>query len=78
LGDSEVYVVNADGTGLTNLTNTPGEDAQPASSADGRQIAFASNRVGNWEIYGMDAEGDRQVDLSNNPPTNDRRRTWRP
>jgi len=71
-------VVNADGAGLTNLTDTPGEDAQSAWSADGLQTAFASNRDGNWEIYVMDAEDGRQVNLSNSPSTNDLRPAWRP
>jgi YD repeat-containing protein len=49
-----------DGTGLTNLTNHPGHDAQPVWSPDGRQIAFASTRDGNWDIYVMDAKGTRR------------------
>jgi len=70
LGDSEVYVVNADGTGLMNLTDTPGEDAQSAWSADGGQIAFASNRDGNWEIYRMDVRGiGRSTCRTVHPPT---------
>ena len=31
------------------------------------QIAFASNRDGNWEIYVMDADGGNQQNLTNNP-----------
>lgn len=45
-GDFEICVVNADGTGLTQLTDAPGESKLPAWSADGARIAFQSNRNG--------------------------------
>lgn len=28
--DGEIYAMNADGSGLTNLTNSPGDDSDPA------------------------------------------------
>jgi len=40
----EIYVVNADGTGLRRLTRSPGPDGWPAWSPDRRQILFASVR----------------------------------
>jgi Tol biopolymer transport system component/endonuclease YncB( thermonuclease family) len=41
--NSEIYVMNADGTAQRNLTSAPdAEDDQPAFSPDGTQIAFAS------------------------------------
>src|SRR4051794_11012438 len=43
---SEIFIANADGTGVTDLTDHPAQDLQPAWSPDGRQIAFASDRVG--------------------------------
>lgn len=33
------------------LTNTAADDRYPAFSPDGKRIAFASNRDGNWELY---------------------------
>src|SRR6185295_9685629 len=43
---NDIYVVNADGSGLTRLTDYPG--AAPSWSGDGRQIYFLStNRDGN-------------------------------
>ena len=56
-GNAEIYVINADGSGLTNLTNDPGNDYDPDWSPDGRQIAFSSTRDGNYEIYVMNADG---------------------
>lgn len=63
-GDQEVYIINADGTGQTNLTKYPHtDDGDPASSPDGRRIAFSSNRDGHWRIYTMDIDGSNQVCL---------------
>ncbi|MCH8275629.1 MAG: PD40 domain-containing protein, partial [Armatimonadetes bacterium] len=52
-GNSEIYIMNADGTGLTNLTNIAAFDWAPAFSPDGSKVAFSSYRDGNWEIYVM-------------------------
>src|SRR5689334_19079267 len=41
-GNPEIYVMNADGSGQTRLTNNPRGDEFPAWSPDGTKIAFAS------------------------------------
>jgi Tol biopolymer transport system component len=41
--DYEVFVVNVDGSRLTQLTDWPGEDGWPSWSPDGRWIAFSSS-----------------------------------
>jgi len=48
---------------LHQLTDAPGHDICPAYSADGKQIAFCSDRTGAYEIWVMDANGkhERQV-----------------
>jgi Tol biopolymer transport system component len=74
----DIFVVNADGSGLRNLTNSPGRDDYPVWSPDGRKIAFVSTRDGNSEIYVMDADGSHQVNVSNSPETFDVSPQWRP
>ena len=43
-GQSDIYRVHPDGTGLEQLTNDPAFDDQASLSSDGRQIAFVSSR----------------------------------
>jgi Tol biopolymer transport system component len=65
----DICVVNEDGTGLVNLTNSPDVyDIHPVWSPDGTRIAFASSRTsvatntdGNIEIFVMNADGSNVV-----------------
>ena len=65
--EGDVYVINADGSGRTRLTDNLAEDFDPAWSPDGTQIAFRSHRDGNEEVYVMDADGSNQLNISNAP-----------
>jgi TolB protein len=56
-GNSEIYVMNSNGTGLSRLTNSKGIDISPSWSPNGRQIAFVSDRTGTPQIYVMNADG---------------------
>src|SRR5688500_9863029 len=51
--DMDIYVVNNDGSGRDQLTDSRSVDSQPAWSPDGTKIAFESDRDGNVEIYVM-------------------------
>jgi len=53
-----LQVINADGTGAVQLTNSPAARYMlPAWSPDATQIAFASDREGTTEIFVMNADG---------------------
>ncbi|MFL6592127.1 MAG: LpqB family beta-propeller domain-containing protein [Luteimonas sp.] len=55
--NSEVFVADADGSHVRNLTNHPSFEGWPAWSPDGRRIAFAANRNSSYQIFVMDADG---------------------
>jgi TolB protein len=59
-----VWTIDADGTDLTRLTNSPQPDFDPSWSPDGTQIAFRSERSGEPEIWIMNADGTGQRRLA--------------
>jgi len=63
--DSSLYLMNADGTGLKQLTNTPGSDFEPDWSPDGEHIAFTSGRDGYKQIYLLDVDSLAVTRLTN-------------
>jgi WD40 repeat protein len=74
-GNSEVYLVNVDGSNLRRLTNDAGEDEAPTWNAAGTALAFASNRDGDYEIYTMRADGSDLQRVTDNS-ANDRWALW--
>lgn len=71
----QVYMMNADGSAQTQLTNSSGFNRNPAWSPDGGQIAFQTDRDGNNEIYVMNADGSAPLNLTNNPAS-DEQPSW--
>jgi TolB protein len=53
----DVFVMNANGSGVANLTRGIGQNDGPRWSPDGSQIAFGSDRIGTWSVYVMNADG---------------------
>lgn len=62
----DIYRANADGSGITPLTTTPGYDAEATIAADGR-IVFTSVRDGDMEIYSMNGDGSDVRRLTRRP-----------
>lgn len=61
-GLSDLFIINADGTGLTRLTNDRYADLHPAWSPDGSTIAFSTDR-GPETDFGILAMGPLRIAL---------------
>ena len=53
----DIYTVPFNGGRALQITTNPAHDTQPIWSPDGKQIAFASDRMGSMDIYIVDKEG---------------------
>lgn len=62
-GGFQIYTINPDGSGDTQLTSE-GSNENPTWSPDGRFIAFSSKRSGGDGIYVMRADGSGQIRVS--------------
>src|SRR4029079_7445128 len=64
----DIYVVNADGTGLTRLTDDPALDPAPTWSPDGSKIAWASRNAvqlpREFKLWVMNANGTGKTQLT--------------
>ena len=81
-GVGQIFVMNADGTNIQQVTHdsaatptfVPGGifpslrgSVTPAWAPDGRSVAYASNRSGNYEIYTMSPGGTNTVKVTDTP-----------
>jgi TolB protein len=76
-GNREIYVMNPDGTGQTNLTHNPAQERGPAWSPDGTKIAFSSDRYGAEDLFIMNADGSNQTRITDHP-SDDFTPAWAP
>ena len=65
--DWDLFVMKADGSGFSNLTNNHAVDVNAAWSPDGTRIAFASERHYPGDIYVVNADGSGLTRLTDHP-----------
>jgi TolB protein len=75
-GNAELYIMNADGSGVRRLTNNPAADVTPTWSPTGAQLAFVSDRTGSPQIYLINADGTGLRRITFEPYCD--RPTWSP
>jgi WD40-like Beta Propeller Repeat len=78
---SEIFVINPDGSGTTNLSNTPTlNEREPSWSPNGMKIAFTRcASIFDCDVVVMSADGSGVTNLTNTPaPTGEARPAFSP
>jgi len=65
--DYDIFVADADGSNLVQVTDAPGYDAEATVSRDGEWVVFTSARDGDLEIYKMRMDGSEVTRLTDSP-----------
>ncbi len=64
-GQRDLWLFNADGSPYRRVTMDPAMDRDPAFSADGRTLYFASDRSGVSNLYAVDMETESLFQVTN-------------
>lgn len=65
--ESDIYLMDADGSSVRRLTRSAGWDGSPAWSRDGQSIFFSSERDKSLGIYRLKADGSEQKQIVTGP-----------
>ena len=63
--NSELFVMNSDGTGKKQLTITNNRESNPVWINNGQKIAFLGNETGSSQIWSMNPDGGGMTQISN-------------
>ena len=77
-GNTEIYVMNRDGSNVRRLTNHAAYESTPTWSPNGQQIAFTSDRSGKAQVYIMNAADGSNVRRLTVSESEADRATWSP
>ncbi len=81
--DFELFVMDADGSHVTQITFNDRDDETPAWSPDGKQIVFSRDHnpirgEADNDLYTIKADGTRERNLTNSPGVQDLEPDWSP
>ncbi len=54
--NSDIYIMDADGNNLKNITNTPKSEANPVWDNDGKSVYFTSSQSGENQVYKLNLD----------------------
>jgi Tol biopolymer transport system component len=77
---SDIYVMNSDGTGQTNLTSAKSGVGRGVWSPDGKKIAFFGRAAGerSLDIYVINADGTGETNLTRTKTSSEDAPSWSP
>jgi hypothetical protein len=76
--ERDIFTIQPNGTGLTNLTNTPTvDDREPNWAPGNARLAYSSFLSSNYDVHVMNADGSGDVNVTNNA-AEDRDPAWSP
>ncbi len=76
LGNHDIWVSQLGSGEPINLTKHPANDRMPSWSPDGREIAFISDRGGDWAVYTLPAIGGAARNVLPLPDLPEQPRSW--
>ncbi len=62
--NSDIFLINSDGSGLKQLTSDPAADNSPQWMPDGKSILFLSSRKNGTQLWKISLSGDQPEQLS--------------
>lgn len=77
-GSPDLYVCNADGSGLKQLTQTPEDESSPCWSPDGHWICYAAKKNERRALWKISPEGGTPVHVSTAGVSNPSEPDWSP
>ncbi len=76
--EPQIYRQPSAGSVVTQLTHGPASHIQPAVSPDGREIAYAGNDTGSWDIWIVPAGGGSRENLTSTRDLDEVHPAWHP
>ncbi|HEX5148764.1 MAG TPA: hypothetical protein VFW02_06765, partial [Candidatus Limnocylindrales bacterium] len=70
-GNTDIYLMNLDRTGLVRLTDDPAMDAAPSWSVDGQRIVFTRGSGAARDVFVVNADGTGEARLTDSPEGED-------
>jgi TolB protein len=76
-GNRDIWIMNADGSNLQQITDDPGADGWPAFSPDGSKISWERSDNGQTDLWTMNPDGSWKSQVTNDA-AHDGRPDWSP